>query len=76
MSDKMQGMAREYTGRAQRILGDSLGDARTQAQGMYNEASGQAQQQLGRFADTVRDQPLTATLIALGLGYIIGRLTA
>jgi uncharacterized protein YjbJ (UPF0337 family) len=76
MSDKVQGMARDMAGRAQQAVGSAFGDARTQAQGMYNQAAGQAQEQLGRFADTVKDQPLTATLIALGIGYIIGRLTA
>ncbi|HET6183819.1 MAG TPA: CsbD family protein [Acetobacteraceae bacterium] len=75
MSDKVQGMAREMAGRAQQMVGETLGDAQTQAKGMYNQAAGQAQEQLGRLAETVRDQPITATLIALGLGYILGRLT-
>lgn len=76
MSDKVQGMARDMAGRAQKVVGDALGDTATQAQGMYNQAAGQAQEQLGRLAETVKDQPITATLIALGIGYILGRLTA
>ncbi len=76
MSDKVQGMARDMAGRAQQAVGSAFGDARTQAQGMYNQASGQAQEQAARLSEVIRDQPLTATLIALGVGYILGRLTA
>ncbi|MGH7040502.1 MAG: CsbD family protein [Acetobacteraceae bacterium] len=76
MSDKVQGMARDMAGRAQQAVGDTFGDAATQARGMYNQAAGQTQEQLGRVAEAVKDQPLVATLIALGVGYIIGRLTA
>lgn len=76
MSDKVQGMARDMAGRAQQALGDTFGDAKTQAQGIYNQASGQAQEQMGRLAEVIRDQPLIAAAIALGVGYILGRLTA
>ena len=76
MSDKVQGMARDMAGRAQQALGDTFGDAKTQAQGLYNQASGQAQEQMGRLAEVIRDQPLIAAAIALGVGYILGRLTA
>ena len=53
-----------------------LGDAKTQAQGVYNQAAGQAQNAMGQVSDLVKDQPLTAALIALGIGFLIGRLTA
>lgn len=76
MSDKVQGMARDMAGRAQQALGDTFGDAKMQAQGLYNQASGQAQEQAGRLAEVIRDQPLIAAAIALGVGYILGRLTA
>lgn len=76
MSDNVQGKARDMAGRAQQAFGDAVGDARTQAQGVYNQAAGQAQEQAARVAEVIRDQPLTATLIALGVGYILGRLTA
>ncbi|MEO9189514.1 MAG: CsbD family protein [Acetobacteraceae bacterium] len=75
MSDKVQGMARDAAGRVQQVFGETIGDARTQAQGLYNQASGQAQEQAGRLAEVIRDQPLTSALIALGVGYILGRLT-
>lgn len=76
MSDKVQGMAREMGGRVQQAVGESLGDMKTQAQGIYNQATGQAQEQVERLSGVIRGQPLTAALIALGLGYILGRLTA
>ena len=75
MSDKMQGAARDMAGRVQQTAGDALGDTRTQAQGMYNQAAGQAQEQVARLSEVIRDQPLTSALIALGVGYILGRLT-
>jgi uncharacterized protein YjbJ (UPF0337 family) len=75
VSDKVQGMARDMAGRAQQAFGGAVGDAKTQAEGVYNQASGQAQEQAARLAEIIRDQPLTAAVIALGIGYIVGRLT-
>lgn len=76
MSDKVEGMARDTLGRAQQSFGEATGDMKTQARGLYNQASGQAQEQVARLSEVIRDQPLTAALIAIGLGYILGRLTA
>ena len=76
MSEKFEGMARDMGGRAQETVGEAIGDTRMQAQGMYNQAAGQAQEQVARLSEVIRDQPLTAALVALGLGYILGRLTA
>jgi uncharacterized protein YjbJ (UPF0337 family) len=76
MSEKLEGMARDMGGRVQETVGEAIGDTRTQARGMYNQAAGQAQEQVARLSEVIRDQPLTAALVALGLGYILGRLTA
>jgi len=76
MSEKIEGMARDLGGRVQEAAGAAIGDTRMQAQGMYNQAAGQAQEQVARLGEVIRDQPLTAALVALGLGYILGRLTA
>ena len=76
MSDRVEGTARDFGGRVQETVGNMTGDSRTQAQGLYNQASGQAQQAAGQFTDMVKSQPVTATLVALALGYILGRLTA
>jgi uncharacterized protein YjbJ (UPF0337 family) len=76
MSDRFEGSAREMGGRVQETVGETLGDTKTQARGLYNQAAGQAQQSVGQVGDLIRDQPITAALVALGIGYILGRLTA
>jgi uncharacterized protein YjbJ (UPF0337 family) len=76
MSEKLEGMAQDMGGRVQEKVGEALGDTKMQAQGMYNQAAGQAQEQVARLSEVIRDQPLTAALVALGIGYILGRLTA
>ena len=76
MSERMEGAAREFGGRVQEGVGEALGDTKTQARGMYNQAAGQAQQAAGQLADIIREQPLMSAAIALGVGYLIGRLTA
>ena len=49
---------------------------KTAAAGLYNQAASQAQQQAAQLGDVIKDQPLAAVLIALGIGYLLGRLTA
>jgi len=85
--DRVEGTAREFVGKAQSTAGDMLGDTKTSAEGRAREAAGQAQQAYGQAADQLRglteeltdrihETPLLAVLGALGLGYLIGRLTA
>ena len=76
MNDRVEGAAREFGGRVQETVGNVTGDAKTQAQGMYNQAAGQAQQAAGQVSDVIKSQPLAATLVALAIGYVLGRLTA
>ena len=76
MDDRLAGTAREYGGRVQEAAGNLTGDAKTQAQGLYNQASGQAQQAAAQFSDVVKAQPVVASLVALAIGYVLGRLTA
>jgi uncharacterized protein YjbJ (UPF0337 family) len=76
MNDRIEGVAREFGGRMQEAVGNVTGDSRTQAQGVYNQAAGQAQQVAGQIGDAVKAQPLLASLVALGIGYVLGRLTA
>jgi len=82
MSDTFEGAAREMGGRVQQKVGEAMGDAKTQADGLYNQAAGRAQQMWGQaqdasgqLSDTIRAQPLIAAAIALGIGYLIGRMT-
>ncbi len=76
MNDRVEGTAREFGGRVQETVGNVTGDSKTQAQGLYNQAAGQAQQAAGQFSDVIKSQPITASLIALAIGYVLGRLTA
>jgi uncharacterized protein YjbJ (UPF0337 family) len=76
MNDRVEGTAREFGGRVQETVGNVTGDAKTQAQGLYNQAAGQAQQAAAQFSDVVKAQPVVASLVALGLGYVLGRLTS
>jgi uncharacterized protein YjbJ (UPF0337 family) len=72
----MEGTAREMGGRVQEAVGNFAGDAKTQAQGLYNQAAGQAQQATGQMSEMIKAQPIASALVALGIGYILGRLTA
>jgi uncharacterized protein YjbJ (UPF0337 family) len=76
MNDRIEGTAREFGGQVQEGIGNLTGDTKTQADGLYNQAAGQAQQAVGQFGDAVKAQPLAAVVIAVGIGYILGRLTA
>jgi uncharacterized protein YjbJ (UPF0337 family) len=76
MNDRVEGTAREFGGRVQEAVGNVTGDTKTQAQGLYNQASGQAQQAAAQFSDVVKAQPVVASLVALAIGYVLGRLTA
>jgi len=83
MSDRLQGAAREMGGRVQQQVGEAVGDAKMQADGLYNQALGTAQQMWGQAQDAteqvsgaIRAQPLVAAAVAVGIGYILGRLTA
>jgi uncharacterized protein YjbJ (UPF0337 family) len=74
MSDTQN--TREMGGRVQETVGNVTGDSKTQAQGVYNQAAGQTENILEQGSRLVREQPLIAGLVALGIGFLIGRLTA
>jgi len=76
MNDRVEGTARELGGRVQETVGSATGDAKNQAQGLYNQAAGQAQNAAAQMSDVIKAQPVVATLVALAIGYILGRLTA
>jgi uncharacterized protein YjbJ (UPF0337 family) len=85
--DRVEGTIKDFAGRAQSTAGDLLGDTKTSAEGRIRQAAGQAQDAYGAAADQIRglseeltdrihETPLLAVLGAVGLGYLIGRLTA
>jgi uncharacterized protein YjbJ (UPF0337 family) len=75
MNDGYEGTARDFGGRVQQKVGELAGDAKTQAEGLYNQAAGQAEEQIARLSDVIKDQPMTSALVAIGIGYLIGRFT-
>lgn len=73
-SDRIIGAGREAAGNVQEGIGSLIGDGRTQARGQMNQAKGQAQNSMGQLEDYIRDQPLQAALVAVGIGWLLGRL--
>jgi len=85
--NRVEGTVREFAGKAQGVAGDILGDSKTSAQGRINDAAGQAQKAYGQasdqlkgladeLTDRIHETPLLAVLGAVGLGYLIGKLTS
>ncbi|WP_424137656.1 CsbD family protein [Roseomonas chloroacetimidivorans] len=73
-SDRIIGAGKETAGNVQEGIGSLIGDTNTQARGQANQLRGQAQNQIGQLEDYIRDQPLTATAIAVAFGWLLGRL--
>ena len=87
--NRVEGAVREYGGRFQEGVGTVTGDAKTRAEGAMNEAAGTAQQLYGQTADMARQsattldswfrnaietQPYTTAAVALGIGWLLGRM--
>jgi uncharacterized protein YjbJ (UPF0337 family) len=76
--NRVAGAAHNVAGKAQETLGSAMGDMETEGKGRAKQAMGQAQHLYGNALDTARsytdEQPLTALLIAGGIGLAIGML--
>ena len=87
--NRVEGTARNLGGKVQEGFGKVTGNARTQAEGLANQAAGAAQDVYGQAADTAREtasgfekalrrtietQPYTSALVALGIGWFLGRM--
>jgi uncharacterized protein YjbJ (UPF0337 family) len=87
--NRLEGTARNLGGKVQEGVGRATGDAKIQAEGFANQVGGRAQDLYGQAADSARDtaknmdvwlretietQPYTSALIALGIGWLLGRL--
>ena len=86
--NRVEGTVRKVAGKVQEGVGRVTGDAKMQAQGMANEIRGSAQDLYGQAQENaselvrslgdvvgkfIKEQPYTATLIALGIGWLLGR---
>ena len=85
--DRIEGTARELGGKVKGAAGDLLGDSKMQSEGRVQEAVGVLQENYGAAADQIRglteeltervhESPLLAVLASIGIGYLLGRLTA
>ena len=87
--NRVEGTVRNVGGKVQEGVGRLTGDARTRAEGLANQAAGTAQDLYGQPADSAREatttldrwrrhnietQPYTSALIALGVGWWLGRM--
>jgi uncharacterized protein YjbJ (UPF0337 family) len=87
--NRLSGTVRNVGGKAEEGLGRATGDLKTQVQGKLDQAAGAAQDLYGQTADVARDtavtfdkwlrstietQPYTAAMVALGIGWLLGRM--
>jgi uncharacterized protein YjbJ (UPF0337 family) len=87
--DRISGTARNLGGKVEEGVGVVTGDAKTQIQGKLDQAAGTAQDLYGQAADATRDtvttfdkwlrttietQPYTTAIVALGIGWLLGRM--
>ena len=87
--NSVSGTVRNVGGKAEEGLGRATGDLKTQVQGKLDQAAGAAQDLYGQTADVARDtavtfdkwlrstietQPYTAAMVALGIGWLLGRM--
>jgi uncharacterized protein YjbJ (UPF0337 family) len=86
--DRFSGTARNLGGKVEEGVGRATGDAKTQIQGKLDQAAGAAQDLYGQAADaaidtvttfdkwlrtTIETQPYTTAIVALGIGWLLGR---
>ena len=87
--DRLYGTARNLGGKVEEGVGRVTGDKQTQLKGKLDQLAGTAQDLYGQTADAARDtagnldkwlrntietQPYTTAIVALGIGWLIGRM--
>ena len=87
--DRVYGTARNLGGKVEEGLGRVTGDRQTQLKGKLDQLAGTAQDLYGQTADAARDtagnldkwlrntietQPYTTAIVALGIGWLLGRM--
>jgi uncharacterized protein YjbJ (UPF0337 family) len=87
--NRFEGTARNLGGKVQEGVGRVTSDAKTQAEGVMNQAVGTAEDLYGQTADvarqtattldawlrnTIETQPYTTAIVALGIGWLLGRM--
>jgi uncharacterized protein YjbJ (UPF0337 family) len=87
--NRISGTAKNIGGKIEEGAGAVIGNAKAQLQGKLDQATGTAQDLYGQAADTAREgagnfdkwlrtsietQPYAAAAVALGIGWLLGRL--
>jgi len=87
--NRLEGTARNLGGKIEDQVGRATGDTKIRAEGFLNQAAGAAQDVYGQTADVARQtattldswlrssietQPYTTAIVALGIGWLLGRL--
>jgi uncharacterized protein YjbJ (UPF0337 family) len=87
--NRFEGTARNIGGKVQEGVGRATGDVKTKTEGVMNQAAGAAQDLYGTTADVAREtattldnwlrntietQPYTTAIVALGIGWLLGRM--
>jgi uncharacterized protein YjbJ (UPF0337 family) len=87
--NRVSGTARNIGGKIEQGVGGLTGNAKTEIQGKLDQAAGAAQDLYGQAADAAREtatgfdkwlrttietQPYTAAAVALGIGWLLGRM--
>ena len=87
--NRIAGSARNLGGKVEEGVGRATGDVRTQVEGRLDQAAGAAQDLYGQTSDAAREtavtfdkwlrntietQPDTAAFVALGIGWLLGRM--
>jgi uncharacterized protein YjbJ (UPF0337 family) len=87
--NRIEGSVRNAGGKVQEGLGHAMGGSKTQAEGIANQAVGAAQDFYGQAKDaatdsmtsldswlrnTIETQPYTTAIVALSVGWLLGRL--
>jgi uncharacterized protein YjbJ (UPF0337 family) len=87
--NRIAGSARNLGGKVEEGVGRATGDVRTQVEGRLDQAAGAAQDLYGQTSDAAREtavtfdkwlrntietQPYTAAFVALGIGWLLGRM--
>ena len=87
--NRIAGSARNLGGKVEEGVGRATGDVRTQVEGRLDQAAGAAQDLYGQTSDAAREtavtfdkwlrntietQPYAAAFVALGIGWLLGRM--
>ncbi|WP_153142342.1 CsbD family protein [Paraburkholderia agricolaris] len=77
-SNQIEGTVKDAAGKVQDAVGGLTGDLDLQAEGKVRQLAGKAQAKYGdsveQVAETARNNPLGALLIAIGVGFLLGKL--